>query len=376
MSAQAYWWGQRRPRSQRPRPRTQSPLPPFDPSIPGEGNVYTTLPPEFRPATSRYFLQGNFGGVVLTGHFRWNGPQATPGSSITMTDGPWQGLTFPFLVGASSTPPTLILTPMLPLYSRAVQDAVLTEHAWRAYPDFTVADVPWDADRNGVAWTPQQTVQWAQYVRSWGFRVPLWSVAPINGDPTFRAMLNAHCVDFFVPGEEIATNPDHRIPAEDLPPILDTALNDCGGGIPIAIHLTPYGPLRDPADTFLDGGPNRGSWAQYNGKVGLAWEGGNWSASPTEADSAAMYGALLGYARRMVQTGKSGDGDWGIAGPSCPIYVWELLAESMFDGHYQEPYGDLRTWEMLCCPADPGCRMIDGYNNGGRRPDGTPIYLK
>lgn len=369
-------------RSPRPAPVNQGPLPPFDPSDPG-GIVYTTPPPEFQPARAKYFLQADFNGVTLSGGWQWNGTPAAHGSSVTMTSGPWTGLVVPFLVGANSTPPTMLMTPMLPLYPRAVQDAALTEHAWRAYPDFVVSDVPWNAAENGRGhWGPAETVAWAQYVQSWGFRVPLWSIMPINGDPTFRAMLNASCVSFYVPGEEIAG----KMTAEQLPPLLDTALADCGRGLPIAVHLAPLGPLRFPADTFLDGGPNRGSWGQYDGVVGLAYESGNLSNSPTLSDPAGEMGALLGYARSMVQLGKSGDGSWGVPGPNCPIYAWELLATSQLNGVnnggvsvpdqpvFNEAYGCLRSLEMLYTPAVPGESMINGYANGGRLPPGTPVY--
>lgn len=367
------------PRRPRPAGQVQPPLPPFDPSEPG-GIVHTILPPEFQPGTVPYFLQGDFNGVTLQGKYVWQGTPAQPGSSIKMTSGPWTGLVIPFLVGANSTPPTMLMTPMLPLYPAAVIDAALTEHAWRSYPDLTIADIPWNAAENGVAWTPQKTVQFAKLLKSWGFRVPLWSNTPINGDPTFRAMLNASCVDFFVPGEEIATSPDHSIPAEMLPPLLDTALNDCGGGVPLAVHLGPNGPLGFPCDTFLDGGPDCGSWGQYNGKVGLAWEGGNKTEvpNPPGVDPAGTMGALLYYARTIVNLGVSGDGQFGVAAPDSSVYVWELLASQQLEGIYDEPYGNLRTYEMLCCPngnpPDPRVRQFGGYNNGGRMPSGVKIF--
>lgn len=330
-----------------------------------------------------YFLEGDFNGVTLSGAYRWNGTPAAPSSSITMTSGPWTGLVVPFLVGANSTPPTMIMTPMLILYPRAVQDAVLTEHAWRAYKDFTITDGAWNDAENGVSLSTAQVATWAQYVKSWGFRVPLWSRLPVLGDPYFRALLDAKAVDFFVPGEEIAG----KIPAEALPPILDRALADCGRGMPVGVHLAPNGPLRSPADTFLSGVGNVGTWAQYNALVHLMWEAGNLSNDPSLSDSAGTMGALLYYARRIVQLGKSGDGDFGAAAPDSYVYLWELLATSQLMGVnnggmtvpggrvYDEAYGCLRSWELLCCPngGNPGISGMPGFNNGGRRPDGSPV---
>ena len=366
---------------QRPAPPPQPPLPPFDPSDSG-GLVHTTAPPEFQPSTSPYFLRADFNGVTLQGAYQWNGQPAAPGSSITMTSGPWTGLVVPFLVGANSTPPTMIMTPMLILYPRAVQDAVLTEHAWRSYSDLIIADGAWNDTENGQAVAPAQIVDWAAYLRSWGFRVPLWSREPVVGDPYFRALLAAQAVDFFVPGEEIAG----KIPAEGLLPVLDQALSDCGSGVPIGIHLAPNGPLGFPADTFLAGGQT-GTWAQYNGKVHLCWESGNRTNNPSMSDPAGTMGALLYYARQMVQLGQSGDGPTtGAGAPDSRVYVWELLATSQLEGVnngglsvpgapvFNELYGKLRSLEMMYCPAGlPGISMVHGFGNGASYPDGSPV---
>jgi hypothetical protein len=343
--------------SRRPRPVQQPAIaPPWDQSD-SYGQVHTTPPPEWQPPKGYdpKFLRGDFTGITLPGAYAFNGP----GTDCTMTDGPYKGLVIPWKIGANSTPAPMLMSGMLPLYPRAVQDAWLTESALRDYSHVMIAPDGWNLAENGYDMTPQKLVAWAEYVKSWGNYVLAWRGMPQIADPALQALYASGCVDFWLCGEEI----DGKIPAEQLPPILDSALATAPG-VPIGVHFTANYPDGFPRDTFLAGGAS-GSWADYNGRVHLCWQA-------NQDDSAGKQGAMSFYARQRVQLGLVG-GD-GRPAPDSRVYLYEIMATNELYGRCSEGYGNLRTLEGLFAPAGlSGISMLGGFLNGGRYADGTPI---
>ena len=323
--------------SVRPAPVAQAPLPPFDPSDSG-GIVHTTPPPEWQPnGPSPLFFRTDFAGLTL---------------DLTQ----WPGLTIPTLVGANTTPVTRLLSPMLILYPRAVQDAWLTEACWRGYTHIVIAPDGWNLQANGLTMTTQALTAWAQYCQSWGFYVVLWRSQITQPDPMFRALLQAGAVDFYVMGEEM----NSQIPGAALPGLLTQALADAGS-VPVGVHFTSNYPLGFPLDTYLT------DWSPYNGRVHLCWQA-------DQNDPAGTQGAKLYYARQRVQLGWIGDGTYSHPAPDCRVIAFEQQATAQLYGTCDEAYGCLRSLEMNYCPAGlPGIGMVSGFGNGGRYPNGSAI---
>ena len=335
--------------SRRPAPRQQKPLPPFDPSD-GDGIVHTTLPPEqvIPPHfTDAAWLRADFNGVTLD-LGRWDPKAPAP---------------LPFLVGANTTPLSMLMTPMLILYPRYWQDAALTEHAERGYDDLVIAPEPWNAAANGRSCSPADILAWCQYVRSWGFRVVLWRDDPRLGlDVMLQTLLDAGVVSFYVHGEEV----DSKMSSEDYEASLRTIDAHIGGRIPIGVHFTADGvrhmgyPIGFPRDTFLN------DWSPYDGRVHLC--------SQQDGDaSAGLQGASMYYARLHVNCG-IGDAAKGPGAPNSRVIAFETMATKQLYGERNEAYGCLRSFEQLCGTRDnPKARPVSGSGNGNRWPNGDPL---
>ncbi len=356
----------------RPVPVPHAPLPPWDVSDRG-GDVHTVLPPELIiPAhfADPAFLRADFNGVMLEGDYT---PTATAdivrNGGVYITSGRWTGLWVPFLRGANTTPPTMIMTPMLILYPRDVQDACLTEHAERAYDDLVIASSGWNMLANGYEPTPAQIVTWAQYLQSWSFRVVHWGDCVLH-DPFLQALVDAHAVSYSVPGEEV----DSKLTAEQFDAVLKSTLSIVSNGIPVGAHFTAGDrggwPIDFPRDTFLT------NWADYDGRVHLCLQS-------NVQKSAGSQAATLYYARRRIALGV--DGGDGRPAPNSRVCLWETMATAqLYDEDQLEPsadlcdelYGCLRTLEMLCATrTDPRIRAVDGgWANGCREHDlGLPM---
>lgn len=358
--------------SRRPSPVQQPPLPAWPPSSPG-GLVHTAPPPEWQPLTSPYFMTADFNGVTIPGDYVWNGPQATPGSSVTLIDGPYQGLRIPFLVGANSTPPTMLMTPMLPLYPLDVQTVVFTLHAQRGYKDFVVAAQVWNDVQNGYQSTPATAAANCAAALAWGFRPILWngSQQPPNGDPYFRACLSDGVVKFYVCGKEVGTG---GYSSQQYAAVVQTAISDCQGKIPVAMHALNY-PDGFPQDTFLAGGSTGPGWADFDGALHLCHE-------VNYADTLGTMGARQYYARLRVNLGLVG-GD-GRPAPHCRVYAYETLATAQLfnlktgDGIVaDELAGKLYALGLNYCPngdpPNPVVGMVHGSANGLSQTDGNQV---
>lgn len=322
--------------TRRPAPRPHAPLPPWDASDAG-GIVHTTPPPELviPPGPDPRFLRADFAGVTLD-------PARWP--------------PIPVLAGANTTPVSMLMTPMAPLYPRAIQDAILTEHAERGYTHFVVASSGWNFPENGFSWTLGQFVAWCRYVRSWGFYVVYWGPV-VLGDPFLRAAVDAAAIDWHIVGEEV----DTKVTAEQYTAILDDALAVTANGCPSGAHFTANYPEGFPRDTFLT------TWGAYDGRLHLMWQA-------NQDDSAGKQGAMLYYARQRVNLGLVGG--TGEPAPNSRVYAFETMATAQLYGTCTEAYGNLRSLELLYTtrrPEDVCVAPVAGFGNGCRLPDGHPV---
>jgi hypothetical protein len=321
-----------------PSPRILSPLPPFDPSD-SDGNVYDVPPPGWVPPGSNRFT-GDFNG-------------------LTLDMSKWPGLSIPMLIGANSTPINMLMSPMLILYPRAVQDAYLTETCWRNYKYVTIAPDGWNLTANGFNPTTSALIQFAQYIKSWGIKVCLWRSQPTLNDPFLVAMLNANCLDWYIIGEEI----NSKIAASDVDSYIQSALAINGhGGIPTGVHFTSNYPVGFPIDTYLT------DWSSYdNYNVHLMWQA-------DQNDSAGKQGAMQYYARMRVQLGWSGESTYTNPAPNCRVIPFEIMATAQLFGQCTEEYGCLRSLEMMYTTTNsPGIQNVNEFGNGSRYPDGSWI---
>lgn len=321
----------------RPAPTNHAPLPPFDADDPTYGAVSRTPPPELiiPSGPDNLFMRADFNGVTLD-PTRWGGNP-------------------PMLVGANSTPITMLMSPMVILYPRKWQDAHLTESAERGLTHYVISGDGWNLQANGFDPTPAAITQWARYVQSWGFKVIYWRGQPLMDDPILQALVNAGVIDWSIPGGEV----DSKIIAEVYEAILDNTLSITANGVPVGAHFTANYPDGFPRDTFLT------NWAKYNGFVHLCWQA-------DQNDSAGRQAAMLYYARQRVNLGLVG-GD-GQPAPDSRVYAFETMASLQLDGKCDEAYGNLRSLELLYATrTDDRIRAMSGFGNGCRYPDGSPV---
>lgn len=303
--------------------------------------MHTVPPPELviPSGPDPLFMRADFNGVMINTS-RWGTP--------------------PVLIGANTTPVNMLMTPMAILYPRKFQDAILTEHAERGYTHFVIAPDGWDLGANGFNMTPATLVQWARYVKSWGFYNVLWQSNP-DGNMTWANVLaSAGLLDWFIPGEEV----DKKVSAQQYNLVLQECL---GLGCPIGAHFTSNYPSGFPSDTFFDG-TSMPSWGAYDGKVHLCWQA-------SQNDSAGTQGARLYYARQRVNLGMvSPDGGSVPGAPNSRVITFETMATKQLYGQCDEAYGNLRDLELLYTTrTDARILPMSGYGNGCRLPDGSAI---
>jgi hypothetical protein len=359
--------------SVRPLPIPHASITPFDPND-SAGNVWTALPreqiipPHF---TDPAWLRADFSGVTLEGDYT---PTASAdivaNGGVTITTGRWKSLWIPFLVGANTTPPTMIMTPMLILYPRPVQDACLTEHAERAYDDMVTSPGGWNMAENGFTPTPDNILAWCRYTNSWGFRNALWypDRPPDNGpDAMLQTLFDAGVVSFYCHGKEV----DSVMTSEQFAASLQAMDAYVGGRVPIGVHFTACAeptrkmgyPIGFPRDTFLQ------DWSPYDGRVHLCQQ------LNVEA-SAGLQGSSMWYARVHVNIG-GGNISEAARGPGAPhsrVIAWEITATKKLYGQMDETAGCRRVWELLCGTRDDSrCLPVSGFSDGGRQPNGVGI---
>ncbi len=259
------------------------------------------------------------------------------------------------LLGANSTPVPMLMTPMLILYPRQWQDACLTEHAERGYDDFVIVGGGWNLTVNGFNPTPAAIVDWAQYIQSWGFRVVYWGDCVLN-DPFVQALVDAHAVNYVIPGEEV----DGKLTREQFDAVLQSTLSIVSNGIPVGAHFTSNYPSGFPRDTFLT------NWSDYDGRVHLLWQ-------TNPGESAGTQAARLYYARQRVNLGLVGGN--GQPAPNSRVCAFETSATEELYGRMDEAYGNLRSLELLYATRDDDRILpVSGFGNGCREHDtGAPI---
>jgi hypothetical protein len=324
----------------RPVPVNHTPLPAFDQSD-SFGDVHTTPPPELVIPTNYdpLFMRADFNGVTIDMN-RW-------GSDI------------PILVGANTTPKNMLMSPMMIMYPRKWQDAHLTESAERNYSHYVFASQGWNFAQNNFNPTTTEIVDWAKYLKSWGFYATYWGSCATD-DPFLIDLVNNRAIDFFIVGEEV----DTKVTPAQLEVILDNNLSIIANGCPVAVHFTDNYPEGFPRDTYFDGRSMSG-WDKYNGKVHLCWQA-------NQNDSAGKQGAMLYYARQRVNLGLvSGNNQ---PAPDCRVIAYETMASAQLYGQCSEEYGCLRSLELLYCPVGmPGIRPVSGAGNGIRYPNGSCV---
>lgn len=333
-AAAAAWWmaGKRAP-----QPVKQPALPPWDVSD-SSGDVHTTPPAGFDLSKRDPMnVQGDFNGVTLDVN-RWGGMP-------------------PFLIGANSTPQNMIMAPMLIMYPRKWQDAYLTEYCEHGYSHIDIVCDGWNLNENNFPMTPQALVDWARYLESWGLYRLFWRGMPTLDDPYLHALVDAHAVEWVVPGTET----DRWVTSEFFDDVLKNTLNIVSNGLPVGAHFTANYPEGFPRDTFVT------NWSDYDGKVHLMWQ-----AEPH--DSAGRQGAMLYYARLRVALGQIGGN--GQLALKSRVYAKEIMATAQLYGQCNEGYGNLRSLELLYCPVnDPRIPPMAGFDNGSRQHDGTPFLV-
>lgn len=315
----------------------QQPLPPWDASDSG-GQVHTTPPPELviPPGPDPLFLRCDFAGLTLN-TARWGGDP-------------------PLLVGANTTPRSMLLSPMLHMYPEHWIRAYLTEHCERGYTHFVTASAGWNMPENGWTWTPDAFGAWCRRLTDGGQSVIYWGSATDADDAFINAALHVNALAWYVVGEEL----DGKMTAEQLNARLDDLVARYPPSLNLAAHFTANYPDGFPRDTMLT------NWSRYDGRVHLFWQA-------NQTQSAGTQGAMLYYARRRVNLGEVG-GD-GIGAPSSRVYAFETMATAQLYGKCDEAYGNLRSLELLYCPRGPNpqVRPVAGFGNGCRYPDGTAL---
>lgn len=317
--------------------------------------MHTTLPPEqVFPArkTDPTFLRADAFGTTID-LARWTPKAPAP---------------LPFLVGANSTPLAMLMTPMLPLYPRYWQDALLTEQAERGYDDVVISHEPWNEQENGRTFTTAEMIDWCKYVKSCGFRTVIWrgDRPPERPDDRTKALLDAGVVNFLIWGKEV----DAKMTSEEYDVSLGNIDAYVGGRIPIGAHFTADDgrqmgyPIGFPRDTFL------GDWSPYDGRVHLMQQ--------LDVDApAGKQGASMWYARQHVNCGIGDavpDHAKGKGAPNSRVILFEISATAQLYGRMTEEDGCRRTWELLCgTRTNEKARPASGFANGCRYPDGRPI---
>ncbi len=332
----------------RPAPKAQLSLPAWD-SSDSFGDVHTTPSPDLviPSKPDLLFFRADFSGVTLQGTYTPTDTASIKANGgCTITSGPWNGLFIPYINGANTTPPTMLMTPQLVLYPRKVQDAALTEHAWRNYDRIIWSGTdPWENPPISI----QQAKDWGTYVKSWGFWNCIWKGIPDANDPDWPALVDADLCNFAVFGEEV----DSKVTAEQYAASLNVVRHGPLNGVPTGAHFTAGArggyPIDGPRDTFLAGGAT-GSWADYNGWLHLMLQS-------NQNHSAGRQGACTVYARQRL-----------VGAPDSRIVLFETMASEKLVGQCSEEYGCLRSLELLYAQPGPTSGGIgDGlrYPNGG-----------
>ena len=290
-----------------------SPLPPFDVSDSG-GIVHTVLPPEQVIPTQPdvNFWYGDFAGV-------------------TLTEKP------PFVPGANTTPPEMVMSFLLHEYDFVWQDKILQAHMNRGYTHFHLGG--------------ESSIDLFHHVQSLGFFTSYWAT-----DTNKLKLLNDKTI--MIIGGEINT----KMSPEALQVFINEVSNIAHSvGAKVGIHFTSNIPSWQPNSMS-----SYQWWASLEGKIDfLCWQG-------DQNNSAGTMGAHLWDARFRVAN-------------HARVVAFELIASNQLynkplaDGRSPtEDMGKLRGWEMLCSTRTSGSniRAVSGVGNGAAYPDGSSLIRR
>lgn len=340
-SLEEYYWISRG--RSRPPSVQQPPLPPFDPSDPG-GKVWGPygLPPEalpLPPNSTKTFFRGDAWGVTLP---------------VSQTP--------PYVPGANTTPPNMVMSYFAPYYQRPVQDNILTAHCQRSYSHFHLDQ--WNWEQAGLS--SSQAVQLMAYIQSWQYYTSFWGLSTSYGINWQSWAQAQSCLQPILSALQAAGS---KVSGNTIL-LVGEELNSCtspAGLLDIVTNLMPQ--CKDLGiDVWLHFTSNYASWPVsgqsqpefWQSMVSLGVKGLCWQADQNQP--AGTMGAEMYSARNEL------------AGTGALLAAFELLASWQLNGKATELYTKLRSFEMLCCPQGiPSIPAVSGYNNGGSMPDGTPL---
>lgn len=314
------------------------------------------------PKRDILFFRGDFDAVTLEGTYS---PTTTPAiianGGATITSGRWNGLFIPYISGANTTPPTMIMSPQIVVYwsmgCAKLVDVILTCHAERNYSHMTTCGTEaWTAPGDSFTIPIAKAIAFGKMIKSWGFYNVIW-----KGDPfmvsDYGPLVDAGLCDFACIGEEI----DSKMAAEQLPPLLNSLFAGPLNGVPSSVHFTAGDrggyPIDPQRDTFLAGGAT-GNWADYDGRLHLALQS-------NQNHSAGRQAACTVYARQRLAPA-----------PNSKIILWETMATDELEDPeliWTEEVGCLRSLELLYAPGN-GSPAFGGSNNGLRHGMEAPRF--
>lgn len=350
------------------------PLPPFDTTDQYGNQVHTTIPPEQSVDRTKARMLADFTGVTIPGEWDIHDPdpkeqerKIRENGGVTLTTGPYKGLFIPWRTGQNTSPPTMLMTPMLALYPADVQAVFFAEYVRRRrYRHIIIAEEGWNLAENGFAFTAESFKAWCRTLRAQGLGVVWWRGDWRHGvDAFFRDIIDSGLLDWYGHGKEV----DTASTSAEYEASLDAVDNYIAGRIPIGVHFTapntPETPERNlcypigmPRADYLK------NWARWNGRVHL------WAQFNVDAP-AGLQAVGLWYARLRVNCGQ-GDGAEGPGAPDSIIVLFETMSTAQLEGRCTEEYGNLRNFELFCATRDQVCaRPAEGVGGGIRYP-GTP----
>lgn len=339
------------PLTLRPQPVPQPSFLPFD-ADQGDGAVHTVLPPE-QVIPRGYdidFVRGDAWGVTLT---------ETP----------------PLVPGCNTTPPTMVMSYLLPWYwqnyngGKPFVDKILTAHALRNYSHFHLDRPTWL--QAGLSDT--QALDLIAYVQSWGFFTSFWAMGTgMPGHtwddvgpwatPLIQGLMRRGLAakTLYVVGEELNSYVVYGDQGLDNI-VRQIGQLAAGSGMRIPLHFTSNYP-------GCYGGDVSGLQQWWQKLKGLGAWGMFWQGDPN--DSVGAQGAHLWDSRKYL----------GAADPSLKVAAFELIGEAQLYGRFDEATGRRRGWELICCTrGDDNPRgaanapAIAGAGNGLSYPDGNPL---
>lgn len=323
-------------------PVKRSPLPPFDkPSAPSFDEVYITLPPNqlaIIPSKPRkdYFIS-NWWTTEVKG--------------------------LPFVPGASSEHPEMLMTYILPYYPDYCWQLGLETHARNGMSHFCTAVGPAIQD---MGWSIKQFVDHVKIVKQYipyshvmlagkgtGHNDSNWDDP--NGirsyiEPVLKALLDADAIDTCAMFETNAWN----IPGNGgLDSIIFGIKELCGNRADQWLHFTTY------ETSWQEDGITRGQWWERLGDAvkGILYQGDvSWD---------------VGFRQSCFQTTTNKPTAMPtFASGQHKFVACELDGESVFDLSFSEDISNLHGFEYICTP---GIVPIWGTCSGIRYPDGSPI---